>query len=199
MVKKIKEINTNIMEFRKNAIDLTDLAIGIVVIGIVVSIGASILNSYQSSRLTDLTQYTTTNETTFINQTTDKLANAWGKSVSICWGDWNQTILSTNNPAGYNVSIPSSNYTATVSDLNGLITLQNSTAKQYPNASCTYVSYNTTSRSDYTLAGDAATGLSEYGNWFDIIVIVGIAAVILALIFMAFGRGSEFSSVSGSY
>ena len=38
----------------------------------------------------------------------------------------------------------------------------------------------------YTLAGQAATGIGEYGNWFKIIVIVGVAAVILGLIFVAF-------------
>jgi len=48
---------------------------------------------------------------------------------------------------------------------------------------------NTTGDTAYNLAGDAATGLAEYGNWFKIIVIVGVAAVILSLIFMAFGRG----------
>jgi len=47
---------------------------------------------------------------------------------------------------------------------------------------------NTINDTAYNLAGSAATGLAEYGNWFDIIVIVGVAAVILSLIFMAFGR-----------
>jgi len=47
---------------------------------------------------------------------------------------------------------------------------------------------NTENNTAYNLAGAAATGLGEYGNWFDIIVIVGVAAVILSLIFMAFGR-----------
>ena len=54
---------------------------------------------------------------------------------------------------------------------------------------------NTASSISYNLADDAATGLAEYGNWFKIIVIVGVAAVILALIFMAFGRGA--GSVGG--
>jgi hypothetical protein len=54
---------------------------------------------------------------------------------------------------------------------------------------------NTAGSTAYNLANSAATGLAEYGNWFDIIVIVGVAAVILSLIFMAFGRGS----VSGGY
>ena len=40
---------------------------------------------------------------------------------------------------------------------------------------------------DYNTSDAAATGLGEYGNWFSIIIIVSIAAVILALIFSAFG------------
>lgn len=56
---------------------------------------------------------------------------------------------------------------------------------------------NTTDTIAYNLADDAATGLAEYGNWFKIIVIVGVAAVILALIFMAFGRGA--GSVGSTY
>lgn len=50
---------------------------------------------------------------------------------------------------------------------------------------------NTANDVAYNLADDAATGLAEYGDWFDIIVIVGIAAVIISLIFMAFGRGGS--------
>lgn len=84
------------MMYKKSAVDLTDLAIGIVVLGIVVSIGATILINVRDT--------------------------------------------------------------------------------------------NTTADTAYNLADAAATGLAEYGNWFDIIVIVGVAAVILALIFMAFGR-----------
>lgn len=49
---------------------------------------------------------------------------------------------------------------------------------------------NTTGGTAYNLSDDAATGLAEYGNWFKIIVIVGVAAVVLSLIFMAFGRQS---------
>jgi len=49
---------------------------------------------------------------------------------------------------------------------------------------------NTANDTAYNLADKAATGLAEYGNWFKIIVIVGVAAVILSLIFMAFGRRS---------
>lgn len=52
---------------------------------------------------------------------------------------------------------------------------------------------NTASTTAYNLADDAATGIAEYGNWFKIIVIVGVAAVVLSLIFMAFGRNSGSS------
>ena len=52
---------------------------------------------------------------------------------------------------------------------------------------------NTENSTPYNLADDAASGLAEYGNWFDIIVIVGVAAVILSLIFMAFGRRENTS------
>ena len=49
---------------------------------------------------------------------------------------------------------------------------------------------NTADTTAYNLADDAATGIAEYGNWFKIIVIVGVAAVVLSLIFMAFGQRS---------
>jgi len=55
---------------------------------------------------------------------------------------------------------------------------------------------NTENDTAYNLANDAATGIAEYGNWFKIIVIVGVAAVILSLIFMAFGNRSQASEVS---
>ena len=89
---------------KRGAVDLTELAIGIVVLGIVVSIGATILIE--------------------------------------------------------------------IRDSNGL-------------------SVNTTA---YNLSNEAALGLAEYGNWFKIIVIVGVAAVVLGLIFMAFGRGTTGTS-----
>ena len=47
---------------------------------------------------------------------------------------------------------------------------------------------NTSSDLAWNLSNDAAEGIGEYGNWFSIIVIVGVSAVVLSLIFMAFGR-----------
>jgi len=55
---------------------------------------------------------------------------------------------------------------------------------------------NDTDGTAYNLADDAATGIAEYGNWFKIIVIVGVAAVVLALIFMAFGRRQSGSGMT---
>lgn len=49
---------------------------------------------------------------------------------------------------------------------------------------------NTSGTAAYNVSNLAANGLAEYGNWFKILVIVGIAAVVLGLIFMAFGRRS---------
>ena len=98
------------MEFKmkKPAVDLTDLAIGIVVLGIVVTIGATILLNVRDTNV-------------------DGTLNCNAVNRTGC-------------------------------------------------------------DSAYNLADAAATGIAEYGNWFDIIVIVGVAAVILSLIFMAFGR-----------
>ena len=104
-------------KLKNSAVDLTDLAIGILVLGLIVSIGANILLSVRDSNY--------------------ELA------------------------AGCNET--SGNYTL-----------------------CD---------SAWQLGDSAATGLAEYGNWFDIIVIVGVAAVILSLIFMAFGRRDGQSSV----
>ena len=56
---------------------------------------------------------------------------------------------------------------------------------------------NTAGTAAYNVSDKAALGLGEYGNWFKILVIVGIAAVILSLIFMAFGRRG--GSVGSSY
>lgn len=101
------------MKLKKQAIDLSDLAIGIVVLGIVVSIGATILLNVRDTNV-------------------DGTLNCNAVNRTGC-------------------------------------------------------------DSAYNLADSAATGLAEYGNWFDIIVIVGVAGVILSLIFMAFGRRGEGS------
>ena len=187
-------------EIKNSAVDLTDLAISIVVLGVIVSIGGSILITYRDTRLTDLDTFATNNESTSITQTTDALTNTWGKSVGNCYGDVNQSGVPgdiANPPTGYELITPA-NYTATISNLDGTITLQNATSFQFPNATCVYTSYNT-SRADWDVTDKAAAGLGEYGNWFKILVIVGVAAVVLSLIFMAFGNRGGQSGPGVSY
>jgi hypothetical protein len=180
---------------KKNAVDLTDLALGIVVLGIIVSIGANILVNVRDSQLTDLPTVTTNNETTFINATGDNFANTWVNTVDSCFANFTGSGTVTTA----NTSIPSANYSLSVNAANGVGTITNGTTVVYADAACTYTTYDTT-QANWALADDAANGLAEYGDWFDIIVIVGIAAVIIALIFMAFGRGGSSSpGIGGSY
>ena len=180
------------MKKKYSAVDLTDLAIGILVLGIAVTIGANILLSIRDNRLTQLPVETTVNETTLMNSSAgaDSLVNSWGASVSACYS--NHTGASAGavgSPA--NITIPTANYTVAIDGVGGGITVVNSTVTSYQDPACTYTWYNT-SRPDWSLPNDAAIGLAEYGNWFDIIVIVGIAGLILSLIFLAFGqRGTE--------
>lgn len=114
---KWRKYKTMKMEMKKSAVDLTDLAVGIIVLGIVVSIGASVMLN--------------------VRDTNNKVPTA-GCGLNATGG--------TTNP--------------------------------------TYDQCNTA----WQLGDKAATGLAEFGNWFNIIVIVGVAAVILSLIFMAFGK-----------
>jgi len=176
------------MNKRKTAIDLTDLAVGIMILGVVVVIGSRILLGMRDSRLTDLDTYSTANESlTTVTETGEALTNTWVSSVDSCVND-SGTLL---NSANYTVDIGAGNGIATVSFASGGTADFNNT-----DWNCTYTTYNT-SRADWALPNDAAIGIAEYGNWFDIIVIVGIAGVILSLIFMAFGKpGNEGTAVS---
>jgi len=66
------------------------------------------------------------------------------------------------------------------------------------NLSLSY-SYNQiqTNNSDYAVAGAAVLGLGEFENWFSIIVIVGIAGLVLFLVFNSFTPGR--SEIGGTY
>jgi len=166
-------------KMKKNAVDLTDLAIGIIVLGLVVTIGATILLNVRDNTLTGLPVVTTANESVDISSTgTDTFTNTWVSSTSA-------TCINTSNSA----AVGSGNYTITVDASTGTGTITNATTDAAYNHpwNCTYTTYDTT-QADWALPNNAATGIAEYGNWFDIIVIVGIAGLILSFIFMAFGR-----------
>lgn len=177
------------MKSKKSAIDLTDLALGIVVLGIVVTIGSIILVNMRDTRLTELSSVTTTANITGSNTTGTALGNPYYKSFT-----------SLVNASNTSQTVPASNYTiSAVNTVSGKATLTiNGATWNGQSMTVTYDSYNT-SRADYSLADDAVVGLGEYGNWFKIIVIVGVAAVILALIFMAFSRGAGTVGSSQGY
>ena len=171
---------------KKNAVDLTDLAVGILVLGIVVTIGANILLGVRDSSFNGLPTSTTANETVDTTTGSDTFANTWVSSTSA-------TCINASNAA----AVSSGNYTITVDAVSGVGTITNATTTaeyRYP-WNCTYTTKDTT-QADWALANDAATGIAEYGNWFDIIVIVGVAAVILSLIFLAFGRAASGQSAN---
>ena len=175
---------------KKNAVDLTDLAIGIVVLGIVVSIGSVVLLNLRDSRLDELPQNTTTNESIAALEITSA-----GKGTALA-NRWFTGLTSTGCTNATGVTIESANYTTSV-DSFGTGYIKNTTDTETGIWLCNYNSRDI-GQADWRLADQASTGLAEYGSWFKIIIIVGIAAVILALIFMAFGedRGAE---VGGTY
>ncbi len=184
------------MKKKYSAVDLTDMAIGIVVLGIVVTIGAVILLNVRDARLTSLATLTTANETGVVLNSSagaDTLANIWGSSVSACY--CNATTAGVGADCGTaNSTLGAANYTVSISS-GGTISLTNATSSVYTDVQCTYNYYDTT-RADWALPNSAAIGIAEFGNWFDIIVIVGIAGLILALIFMSFGnRGGQDQGV----
>jgi hypothetical protein len=168
---------------RKSAVDLTDLALGILILGITVVIGARILINYRDNRLTDLSTGTVVNESVAMSGG-DQLSTSWYRGIDAC----------VNATGTGGAVVPSTYYTVTVDSVNGYATVTNSTAHDQT-LNCTYSYYDTT-EAQWALPNNASLGLAEYGNWFDIIVIVGIAGLILALIFMAFGRNSGGEGVT---
>jgi len=173
------------LEYKKSAVDLTDLALGIVVLGIVVVIGANILIKVRDTRLPDLPILTTTNESAGTKLSTT-FTNTWFKEVTACVNNSNAAPIASGN---YSTSVDSFGHGAITNLTNLYYSYQ---------TNCTYTTYDIT-QADYDLADSAATGISEYGNWFSIIVIVGVAAVILGLIFMAFGKGAGSVGSGQSY
>ena len=175
MIKKIK----------KSAVDLTDLAMGVLVLGITVSIGAVILTNYGDSRVTSLDTGTVTNESATGTVDGDTLAVTYVKSFDTVYNGTDELIASGN----YTTSIDSDTGVGTIT-MGG-----NSEYNTSAEIKVTYDYYNLSSP-EYSLSHNASLGLAEYGNWFTIIVIVGVASVILSLIFMAFGGNRESGGVS---
>jgi len=174
------------LKYKKSAVDLTDLAIGVLVLGVVVSVGVTILLNYADSRVTSLDTASIINESATATDAGDALAQTYFQGIT-------RVVNATGNE-----TIAAANYTTSV-DANGVGTLTFVGTSSYNNTAvkASYTYYNLSSP-EYALANNASIGLGEYGNWFTIIVIVGVASVILSLIFMAFG-GNRGSSSSVSY
>ena len=187
--KQTKLTNIEMKNMKNSAVDLTDLALGIVVLGIVVSVGSIILIGVRDTSLTDSSVYATANETvTGSNTTAVSLDNAWFNGItSVVNATDGAAVGSGNYTTSINTATGQGQFLVVGSEFNG------------ESLNVSYNSYNTTGNPAWTLGNDAALGLAEYGDWFDIIVIVGIAAVILALIFMAFGGRGASAGVGGSY
>jgi hypothetical protein len=177
------------IEQKKSAVDLTALAVGIVILGIAVSIGAVILKNVANSQITNAATYQIANESVVPTMAGTALTKTWVKSIDQVYNVSNGFLLSNTN------------YTLSVNSDNGVGSLSNSTCKNATfvcdNWKATYTVYNT-SDPRYLLPSNATIGLSEYGNWFKILVIVGVSAVVLALIFMAFGKGTGEAETGGS-
>jgi hypothetical protein len=169
-------------EQKNSAVDLTELALGIVVLGIVVSIGAVILSNIGANQITNAETYRVVNETVTPSALGDTLAVGWFKEV-------NFIINKTGNQV-----INSGNWTASVNGA-GTGTVTNTTGRFPGDWQVTYTVYN---KSDprFELTDKAGLSLAEYSDWFSIIVIVGIASMIIALIFMAFGKNKNGNQVS---
>lgn len=171
---------------KKSAIDLTGLALAVVVMGITLTVGVVILGNMRDNQVTNLDVTTVTNESlTTVDGAGEALAQAYFKGIT---GVVNATGGQT---------IPTSNYSVTYDTASGYARIASTGSHPYNNTNwkVTYQIYNKSDQR-YALPDNATTGLLEYGNWFDIIVIVGVAAVIIALIFMAFGnKGVETAGV----
>ena len=170
---------------KKSAIDLTELAIGVVILGVIVSVGATVLITTINAQVENLPNYRVNNETvTTVNQLGDNLAVQWVKSIDFVHNASSTTILNSGN------------YTSSINSGNGIGTIFATSTSNF-NGTSWNVSYTVYNISDarYTLPNQAAVGISEYGNWFKILVIVGISAVVLSLIYLAFGKSSQDSGV----
>jgi len=158
-----------IIQEKKSAIDLTELAIGIVVLGIAVSIGAVILLNIGKSQIVNAPTYSVINESIpAVSGNGNVLSTTWVKSVDEVFNE------------SASLPITSGNYTLSVDPNTGIGTVTNTTAiPLYKAWTVSYTVYNV-SDPRFAIPNSAQIGLAEYGDWFKILVIVGIAAVLLA-------------------
>ena len=171
---------------RKSQMDLTALAIGLLILGLIVAIGSNILIGMRDNQRTEVATLIATNETvveaSFSSANGDVLTKGWANEVITVGNETGEVILSSGN------------YTTSIDPVSGMMAFKNASANIYgDNWKVTYSYYDTTDPR-YSLPENASLGLGEMGNWFDIIVIVGIAGLVIGLIFLGLGKTS-----GGSY
>lgn len=166
-------------QHKKGAVDLQELAVAVVILGIVVAIGATIIITMRNNTVTNLPSYLVRNETVTVTGTSTSggvaLSSIWVRSID----------LVTNSTGGQVYT--SGNYSSSINSGTGVATFFNATSKLPATWNVSYTVYNV-SDPQYAIPNNAAIGLSQYGNWFPILVIVGIAAVVIALILSAFSN-----------
>lgn len=177
------------LEEKKSAVDLTGLAVGIIILGLVVTIGASIMTTFRNAQVDSLPTYQVANETlTTVTAAGETLTKPWVAGVITYTNASNGSII---NPGNFSLSVDSVMGTSVITSITNSI-YNNS------NVNVTYNAYNI-SDPRYNVADSTLVGLTEFGDWFNILVIIGIAAVILGLIFMVFGNRSSDSGYTGAY
>lgn len=179
------------IEQKKSAIDLTELAIGILMLGIVVGVGAYLLGTFRDSRVESLPTYLVRNETIQANSSVAKtLSVGWVKSVDLVI---NKTVGNVITAANYSTSTA-----ALTGSANGITTITPAAQTDSNNTQwdVSYTVYNV-SDPQWKVPDKATLGLQEYGNWYTILVVVGIAALILGLIFLVLGNRNSASDSGG--
>lgn len=176
------------MKTKHSAVDLTELAIGIIILGIVVSIGVTIVSNVGTSQVTSLPTYQVVNETISVTSAGTPLSTGWVQGVNTITNQTTGAIITTGN------------YSSSINAGNGQGTVSNITAQTLASSGSWNVTYTVYNKTDprFAIPNASAVGLGEFGNWFKILTIVGIAAVILGIIFVTFGK-NKGGQVGGSY
>jgi hypothetical protein len=176
---------------KKGNIDMTGIALSIIILGIVCAVGILITQNVATSQITNTNIIRVNNETG-----STALSPTAPMHTQVIWVNEPTDVLTLYT--ANNGTVCTSNVTTTVSEGTATLTMT-SASQSSPNAcnnTVMNVTYNRYNASDprFDVASKASIGLGEYGNWFKIIVIVAISAVILGLIFTAFRGNAEGGS-----
>lgn len=169
-------------------VDLTGFAIALIVLGVVAAVGSTILLEYRDSQLDDIATYQVKNETVTdpVNGTYSDLALRWVQSIGTITNATTGQVVGTAN---YTTRIRGADGVGQINASHPPVPLDN---VSQGNWNVTYTVYNITD-ARFKIADDASTGLAEYGDWFKVLVVIAVAALVIGLLFssMRGGAGSE--------